>query len=1479
LKSEIADLKKQLKKAYEDIDYFLEQVVGREETEEQYREAISEYQQEIDRLKARKPREPKTSKPAYKSVRKERKFQVQEGDFANLAKDILDNKLFQSMDNLTPAQKLAYGIMERKPANISEFAKQFSKYLGKKVDPSELRELYQQTRDLLITEDIGFAEGLSSNEELERDLKGLEDTNKARIEELERKKADAEAKLAEKKAMKTQMSEKDKEVQAKEALKQRQKEIRDSFLNSLSQEGLWQQYVKSAAGRLLSNLNSKIGGSQNEKALLDEFTQLATREISKAIDELTPKKKGAQKQESNYPQQLADLISNQEKLADIFDKAIADFAEKNKGNVNAQSVISKLYGLKNPFSEKLLENALEREAKNYNLKIGDLAFNYAGLKEQLLKDQIINKIVADTGLTGQQAAQLKQDLQNKLDSIVAQAEKNTAGKLSDFIISDLKKAMNGSLPKQKTYVEELLSALTKKAKEVALKGEKGETTKTQLSPIDAIKQALQAIEEGRPDANIWNDAVEEVKRKIAEDNTLSQKDKEDLNLYLNDYTNFVYDNMLNDSVIYKAIKENLIANGYGTGNTPNFRALIVEGGKAEMFERQRLIEKLKNDLSQYPPAQVEKILDIVAERYQKLINEKRKDIANAYIDKLIKGALPKTRKAIRGKVGQLLMENRMGLFDETNNQILDVIAENKGLTGMKTEDWVKLKEYADTVENLPEGNLKNEALEELVAFVRTKMPSRAIQLAMAIRYSTLLGRPTSQLKNFLGGIFESLPLAGGRALRGDTEFFKAAMRGFRQGDFKDILFGGGINQASRVSVEADNNGMPHFRILEYINPSNLFGKFIATGKYTGRALDAMDAIWQKYFTSGYDIKYMRKLYQLQNPNATKAEIDAMIKELLSKERYDDYYAQGLEDVTKAVTLAQKARRKAVKDVIATGKKVTKAKVKRRTYEIMREALIDPIVRDLADFESMEKTYKTDFLQNKGIATLAGKYALGLANISKQVVEPLVETIYTARGFNEKYAKEQAKIYGSILPNFALPFSKGLAGFIEKGFEKELVYGLAKSIIVAAKASRQKPTTVEEKLAQARAFEKAKDIASTAVFTNLILYGVGSILFALSKQWDDDEEKEGRFHPKTGLYGAAQKIPLGQKSTVAEKAQPENSVVLFGREIPLSYLGGLGVAAMIDANVKKAFDKKVESKKTKEGDETGAFIDAAYRITDSFLSQSYLLQTSENQDINELIRNGNTEKALEVIENSMINYGGSYILWSGFLNQSLQGARAAMGGDTYQEAKTTSEKIQKQFGLAGITYQNTKKNYLGEDILYADVNREGIVALVNIGKVKSMTAEDNWLRKIGYKENIKGQYNKELADVDGYSPSVQEFDNYTDRNKIMFGKFAKEAYKERNNIVPDPEEENKKTKKPYTQDEWQTKVMSTAANAIAKYNLVRFKNDRGDYNSDPELYEEELEEAIDKLDSAFYDIYYRKNIPYKQVQQRIDNAIEEITNIK
>jgi hypothetical protein len=1445
LRDKVSDLKNQLKKATEDIDFFLTEVLQKEQSIENLQEELSEINRQLEEAKKQKGKPVKDkASTLYKNV-KSREAQIKSDELEDLLKDFKSTKLFQDVSDLSTGQKIAYYLMERSPMNIVQFAKSFSKLTGQKYEPSELKEVYRQVRDLLVARDIGFAEGLSANQELEKDLQDISDANRAKTEELERKKAEKEAKIAEKKAEKAKekAEEYQKELQTLEKTKEKLAE--SIVLDAKNAEGLIEPKQAEYLNELLKAIKGKVKETYPQRvakptdpydalkfalnSLVDMDGAKLFEDAKAIVDEkidsdenLTDAQKDSLKSfVEDYQNFIFDQVLSKGKAGKVVQQALKDLGYVTpKGNIDWDEVL---------YRYRQNKGAVKNDILRY-IDFTQMAGIERGLAVRVLRSLMESY---DVQLNKANERYYQKNTPSHINLTASKA----ADKLSDFVLSDLKRAMNGSIPKQKTYIEELLTALKSKAREVALKGEKAQTAKAPVDTLGAIKMALDAIQNGKADASIWNDAVEQVKAKIKDDNTLSQKDKDDLNLYLNDYTSFVYDNMLNDSVIFKAIKESLINNGYGSGNNVNFRALITGDSSAQIQERQRLLEKIKSDLSQYDPIQVEKILDIVADRYQRLINEKRKDIANQYVNNLLKGKPERVKKAVRGKIGKLLVENRMGLLEDSNNSILNVLAESKGLVSMTSKDWVKLKEYADIIESLPaDSNLQNEAIEEMTAFVRTKMPGRWLVIAQAIRYANLLGRVTSNLKNAIGGFEQAALISSGRLLRGDKEFVKAGMRGFRQGDFKDILLGGGINQASRVSVEADNNGMPHFRILEYLNPTTLVGKTIESAKYSGRMLDAMDSVWQKFFTSAYDIKYMRKLLEFENPNATKAEIDAKINDILSKERFADYYEQ------------------AVKDVIKTGKKVTEAKVKRRTYEIMRQSLIRPMAMELADLESMEKTYKTKFEQNMGLGTASGMVAEYIANASRRVVEYFVKGAFEMRGYSEQAAEEQAKLYGGIIPKFILPFSQGISGFIEKGLERELVYGLAKAMVVGAKAKAKEATTIEEKMLQARAFEKAKDIATTAVFTNLIMYGVGYALYALSKQWEEDEEKEGRYHPKTGVYGASEGlINLTGTSTVKEKTEPVNVIVLFGREYPLSYFGGMGVALSVDANIRKGFESDIAQKKTKDSSVATNFINSTNYIFDSFLQQSWLLQTNENKSIKKEIDNGNIEKALNIMENSAINYMGSYMVWSGFINQSLQGARALSGGDTYQEAKTKSEKIQKQFGLAGITYSNTKKNYLGEDIKYADVNREGIVGLVNMFKVKDITPVDNWLRNIGFKDSFKGQYAKALQDLDGYSPTVDEYDKYSDRIKMLFGDFAKKAYEKRSNIKNYDNDINPATKKPYTKEEWEKKVMSSALSAFSKYSLIQLKNSRGEYSTPTEYSDEKIDalNEIKKLEESYF----------------------------
>jgi hypothetical protein len=1236
LKENIRELKADLKDAYKQVDYFFEQTLGREETEGQYKEAIAQYQAEIDALKARKPREPKPSKTAYKGVKANREFK--ESDLANFAKDILAGGLFQDMETMTAPQKLAYGIMEKKPTNISEFAKAFGRYLGKKIDPKELEELYVQTRDLLITKDLAFADGLSTNEQLRADLEGLEVANKVKIEELERKKAEAEAK-----------------------------------------------------------------------------------EAAKA-------KKGEKKEHSE--------------------------------------------------------------------------------------------------------------------------------ELADFVIKDAKKAMNGSIAKQKTYLDEILKALKEKTADVINKGKKDKIQTAKVSEVEAIKFALDAINNGGADANMWNDAVEQVKAKIKADNDLSQQDKDDLNLYLNDYTTFLYDNLLSENKIFKVIREKLIQSGYGNGTLVNWKQ-IIEGANGDVDVMRESIQKLvKNQLKDYDNAQVEKVLDAIVYKYDQEINKQRKKIADKYVEKELsdKKSTKKKTSAVQGKIGKILVENRLGILKDGNEDILNELAVAKGLQMMSAADWKTARQLAENIENSADGILKNRAIEEMTAFIASKQPLSFMNTLSAARFAGLLGRVTTVAVNLISNTIEGGLLAGGRAIRGNTSFIKESFKGVSKGGFKDIFFGGGINQASKTSVEVNSSGMPYFRALEYYEGKGK--KFIKSGKYVGRVLDATDSVFQEMFASGYDKVYLEKQIKLENPNATTAEIDQMVSDALSKTKYDAFYAQALQEVIKS------------------GQKPTPANVKRRTYEILRESQVSQMAINLSDLESREKTFKSEFKENRGVATLFGSMLASSSNVSRKVVEPVAEYMFKLSGYNPKQAAELAKKIGDVIPNKIMPFTRGVSNVIEKALEKDIVYGLTKSLVVKLGVNKMPTTTMEEKMAKVRAEEKVKDLATTAIFTNILIYGVGSLLYAASKAWDDDEEKEGRNPEKTGVYPIqSQKTSIGSTSSAKERATPENTLVLFGQKIPLKWLGSIGAELSLTANINKALTKDSKS----SGAEKVA--NAALDISESYMQQSFMMAQNDKQSVVSLLRNENVnwDKVEDYMVNDMISYGGSYVLWSGFVNQSLQGARYLSGDKSYQEAKTISEKLQKQIGLAGITYDNKKPNYMGRPLEATEVNREGIQGFLGMFSKSYKSPTESWVESVGYKESLVSRGSKQLARIESesfVSPSNEQYDDFTDKTRKLIGKGIEFAYGKRNEVVVPLDadgglEVNKKTGKAYTKDEYTNELLNDMSNAIEGYKRTELVNKLDVNKYDRDEYLSELDKYYYKLEDAMYE-FYRKGSLIRDADMKIFN---------
>ena len=84
-------------------------------------------------------------------------------------------------------------------------------------------------------------------------------------------------------------------------------------------------------------------------------------------------------------------------------------------------------------------------------------------------------------------------------------------------------------------------------------------------------------------------------------------------------------------------REKLIQSGFGSGNQVNWSKLI-KGEKGDIASvRQYLQDIVKGQLSEYDDVQVEKVLDAIVYKYDQAVSEKRKEIADKYIDAQLSG--------------------------------------------------------------------------------------------------------------------------------------------------------------------------------------------------------------------------------------------------------------------------------------------------------------------------------------------------------------------------------------------------------------------------------------------------------------------------------------------------------------------------------------------------------------------------------------------------------------------------------------------------------------------------------------------------------------------------------------------------------------------------------------------------------------------------------------------------------------------------
>ena len=1425
----VKSLKEKLGKAYEDIDYFFSQNQEAEEKIGSLTQEVSDLNKQIEARVKRKDRE------RIGSPKRPENFKNKISVSDALAKYKKAKGLGQDLSSLSEQQTLAYALMQEKSKTIEQFVKEWNKVTGEKRDINELEETYKAVRQFAIEVDGFEKDWFDTDSMIDESIEDY--TNFKNDVELKKAKKDLELEIAkaEVAAFKKQMSDKDKEVKAREALKKREKQIVNDFLNSLGQDGLWQKYVQSNAGKIIGNLASKIGGKPSEKALLDKFVTLATNEINNAINELTPNQK-AQKTTPNYAQQLGDLISNQDKVAEVFDKAVNEFAEQHQNDVNAQALLSKLSGLKNPFSEGLLGKALEAEAKKLERKIGDYAFKYAGVRS-IARRQFVGEILKDSELQGAEFDQLKQDLYDKFNAIISETETDVAGQLATALIADSKKTL-GLMPKQSDYVKELLGYLKNKAKDYY----KSETNKTLVDPIDQLKYAVEMLND-RNGKKIWDDSKAEIIKKIDADKTLSQTEKDNLKQHLDNYQNTVLDQLLSSNKLFNNIKQVIInETPFVKNGAVDWNKMITQAKGNVAVVKDIIRRSIDGKVQGYNTQQVDAVLDAIGREFDARINEKKADIIEKQLESIQGGKIIRQKKIAKGKVQKLIELENSGALDD--GRFEQELGKYLGMKEMTPQKWARLRELIIDAEEAPEGNERDRAIEKMAAYVKLNSVGKTAEIYTALYYAGMLARPTTIIKNATG-ISEPIIRLMYKALT-DRKYAKMMIEGLKRGDAKDI-WGGGIVQGSKLDEEVGIDGLPRVNILSQMGAqtNNKFAKFVAGGSKILDLLTMADAISQAMVGSGAE--YGNFVNYLLEENKEAIKLDPTVPVLTKKQARE----QAFNELTNSLTF-DGAMMEAKSEFAKRGIIPSEARLKRRAYELTREMILPTQVRELAQQTALEEAYKSKLPSIKSLSEEketdrrltenAGLFTY-LGSGVNEIVQALSNLVGGGLGFaarqlpiSEARGKKLDENLRQILAQRVLPFARGMSNVMEQALEKT-PYGILKggmSLGLEYKNYR-KTASLQEAVEHKYMMDRAKDkIAKSAA--SMILGGIFySTVMAISRAGDDDEPER----LPTGFYSAGEIVKYG-KNNIEKFTFPANCMVIGGRVIPLSLLGTQGIGATIVANMYDNFIKKAEKQADKTQDPENIENIKGYNafmlsMGNTVLSMSAYSSLSE---LSEAVSPTSNNKMSDYLSQMAVKSAVLPIPYVGTFGQVAQGARYLLGDKSAQTAIGLDERAWKEFGLQGIAYDRPVYNYRGKIVLAPQRNTEGIAGFVGIADKWKLDPIDNYLYKeLNYNPTLDKRLSEDFADKENYGMTKEEYYDYGKKVGDEFNASLEKVFPMLKSFdYPKELKQYFKEKEGYTDKDVanelkleKRKLVSSLQNAIEQKNTIEYQKEKGIIN--------------------------------------------------
>jgi hypothetical protein len=595
------------------------------------------------------------------------------------------------------------------------------------------------------------------------------------------------------------------------------KDLADFAKNKIIESGLWGQYLEAYSGRLANEMGDNILTAMGykregvQKAMLDEFSQALSANISALINERFPVDKESAKK-IDYAQRLRDISANKEKFEQMFQDAIAKVEKRFKDNPDVKNILAAMSKDKNVFSSKMMKSAIFDKLNNLETKIGDFVLKDSAEKESMTEAILKDIAIDDTGLRNA----LKYELGNIEADLLGGASMNVA----ERIMKDITNETKGYTSKETTLIQKVKNALITQYKESV----KDKRVKPNRSESDLLSDALgeaMHIEGGKMFASI-----QETIGKFIDGTNWTPEEKQKAREFISDYQKSVYQSLVTAKVGGEIISNAVIKAGYLRRQTidgkeklfPDWKGLVtdVKANRSDVVNvlRQTLIDQIGDKKF------ADDIINHIVDMYDMRVGKEQERFIASEIAKI---AAKNNVNTSKGKVTSKLksLSNINNALDGLDNpKFKQEFAEYFGLTKISDEELRHISMLLDRVREAPDGVLRNERA-EVAAGVIDFYKSRAnFTLAMILSnmYSSVLSHPSTTFVNaYL--LPRTAMIAATKSIL-NPAYGKVFMRAMKSGVFKSGVVEGRLNAPDDFSLHTNIKYRPE-EVIHEVMPTSL----------------------------------------------------------------------------------------------------------------------------------------------------------------------------------------------------------------------------------------------------------------------------------------------------------------------------------------------------------------------------------------------------------------------------------------------------------------------------------------------------------------------------------------------------------------------------------------------------------------------------------------------------------------------------------